>query len=172
MYSIVNDLFSEKHVGTINRITKHNHHPQTTLVTAGSIAESSQPLPSPQRPFAQVYSTRRFMELSPLILANIDGVLPVLDVRIDGDSTLVLRPTYYDDVHGFLKHKKRFSELEASFYFRQMMNIVNTAHRNGIVLRDLKLKKFVFTDPSRYIKEKGKKITYRQRRKERVGGKS
>ena len=40
-------------------------------------------------------------------------------------------------------------ESEALRLFQQIVTIVNDCHENGICLRDLKLRKFVFTDPEK-----------------------
>ena len=95
----------------------------------------------------QLYPLGRFKELAPLIMSSIEGVLQVIDAcAVDTDSMLVIRPAAFGDLHGYLKHNKKLPEVQASLYFRQVVNIIDQAHKHGIVLRDLKLKKFYFTD--------------------------
>ena len=50
------------------------------------------------------------------------------------------------DLHSHVRVRKRLRENEARRLFRQMCEVVKTCHEQGIVLRDLKLRKFVFAD--------------------------
>lgn len=96
----------------------------------------------------QLYPLGRFNKSAPLLMASIEGILQPLDTCLVGnDSILVIRPATFGDLHGYLKHNKKLSEVQASLYFQQVVNIIDQAHRRGIVLRDIKLKKFHFTDP-------------------------
>lgn len=56
---------------------------------------------------------------------------------------------FYGDLHSYMKEKKRLDESEAKHIFRQCVDAVNDCHQNGIIVRDIKLKKFVFTDPEK-----------------------
>lgn len=53
------------------------------------------------------------------------------------------------DLHSHVRVRKRLRENEARRLFRQMCEVVKTCHEQGIVLRDLKLRKFVFADTER-----------------------
>ncbi|CAO1360410.1 unnamed protein product [Diamesa hyperborea] len=53
------------------------------------------------------------------------------------------------DLHSHVRVRKRLRENEARNLFRQMCDVVKTCHEQGIVLRDLKLRKFVFADAER-----------------------
>lgn len=53
------------------------------------------------------------------------------------------------DLHSHVRVRKRLRENEARRLFRQMCEVVKTCHEQGIVLRDLKLRKFVFADSER-----------------------
>ncbi|XP_055599825.1 tribbles homolog 2 [Uranotaenia lowii] len=53
------------------------------------------------------------------------------------------------DLHSHVRVRKRLREPEARRLFRQMCEVVRTCHEQGIVLRDLKLRKFVFADSER-----------------------
>lgn len=53
------------------------------------------------------------------------------------------------DLHSHVRVRKRLRENEARRLFRQMCEVVKTCHEQGIVLRDLKLRKFVFADAER-----------------------
>jgi tribbles-like protein len=48
-----------------------------------------------------------------------------------------------------MKEKKKLDELEAKFIFKQCVQAVLDCHENGIILRDIKLKKFVFLNEER-----------------------
>lgn len=50
-----------------------------------------------------------------------------------------------------MRVRKRLREPEAKRLFRQMCEVVKRCHEEGIVLRDLKLRKFVFADAERYV---------------------
>jgi len=55
----------------------------------------------------------------------------------------------YGDLHSYVRTKRKLREPEASRLFRQIMEAVASCHENGIILRDLKLRRFVFKDPER-----------------------
>lgn len=55
------------------------------------------------------------------------------------------------DLHSYVRVRKRLREPEAKRLFRQMCEVVKRCHEEGIVLRDLKLRKFVFADEERYV---------------------
>lgn len=55
----------------------------------------------------------------------------------------------YGDMHSYVRTCKRLQEEEAVRLFTQMATAVAHCHQNGVVLRDLKLRKFVFTNPQR-----------------------
>lgn len=67
-----------------------------------------------------------------------------------GDKLMYLVfPPSHGDLHSHVRHRKRLREPEARRLFRQMAETVRACHDQGIVLRDLKLRKFVFADPQR-----------------------
>lgn len=55
----------------------------------------------------------------------------------------------FGDLHSYIRSKKKLKEQEACSLFQQIVNAVKHCHENGIVIRDLKLRKFVFKDSSR-----------------------
>ncbi|XP_062897151.1 tribbles homolog 3 [Mobula hypostoma] len=55
----------------------------------------------------------------------------------------------HGDMHSYVRTCKRVQEEEAAALFQQMVQAVAHCHRHGVVLRDLKLRKFVFTDRRR-----------------------
>lgn len=56
---------------------------------------------------------------------------------------------FQGDLHSYVRVRKRLRENEARHLFKQMCNVVNACHQEGIILRDLKLRKFVFEDSKR-----------------------
>ena len=61
----------------------------------------------------------------------------------------LLYPPVTSDLHSYVRTRRRLKEAQARFLFRQIVAAVHEAHAKGIVLRDLKLRKFVFTSESR-----------------------
>lgn len=62
---------------------------------------------------------------------------------------LVFPPSGGGDLHSYVRSRRRLREGVARHLFRQVVAAVHEVHLKGIVLRDLKLRKFVFTDESR-----------------------
>jgi len=54
-----------------------------------------------------------------------------------------------EDLHSYIRKKRRLREEEAAKLFLQIIKAIKHCHKRGIVLRDLKLRKFVFIDPQR-----------------------
>lgn len=71
------------------------------------------------------------------------------ELTSDEDAVFVLFEPHYGDLHTFMKEKKRLEEPEARMVFSQCVEAVHACHQNGIIIRDIKLKKFVFLDPER-----------------------
>ena len=69
----------------------------------------------------------------------------------DKNAVYVMFDTYYGDLHTYMKEKKRLGEAEARHIFKQCVQAVQQCHENGIIVRDIKLKKFIFTNPERYV---------------------
>jgi tribbles-like protein len=97
----------------------------------------------------KVYSLKEFQHLAPLMYRDIEGVHKVLDVTKLEDQVYVFSTQPYGDLHNFLKQHRKLREGLAASIFRQIVLLVQDAHRKNVVLRDLKLKKFVFEDPEK-----------------------
>lgn len=67
-----------------------------------------------------------------------------------GTKLYLLSPASYGDLHSYLRTKRRLKESEARSLFRQAAQAVYDCHSNGVVLTDLKLRRFVFADPQRW----------------------
>lgn len=97
----------------------------------------------------KVYTLKNFQTLAPLIYRDIEGVHAVVDVTKLQDQVYVFSTRPFGDLHNFLKQRRKLKEGLAAHIFRQIVLLVRDAHRKHVVLRDLKLKKFVFEDPEK-----------------------
>nr|XP_019952050.1 PREDICTED: tribbles homolog 2-like [Paralichthys olivaceus]XP_019952051.1 PREDICTED: tribbles homolog 2-like [Paralichthys olivaceus] len=75
-----------------------------------------------------------------------DNICSLQDVVIGQDSVYIFLPNHHGDMHAHVRSRKRLGEEETGLLFGQMLNAVMHCHRHGVVLRDLKLRRFVFTD--------------------------
>lgn len=78
-----------------------------------------------------------------------DNICGLLDVVVGQESVYVFLPGHHGDMHAYVRSRKRLGEEEAGHLFAQMLNAVMHCHGHGVVLRDLKLRRFVFTDKYR-----------------------
>lgn len=58
-------------------------------------------------------------------------------------------PRTHGDMHSLVRRRHRLPEPQATALFRQMAAAVAHCHQHGLVLRDLKLRRFVFTNCER-----------------------
>ncbi|XP_055300286.1 tribbles homolog 2-like [Sitodiplosis mosellana] len=83
---------------------------------------------------------------------RLDGhphVNPLHKVIQGSSQTYLFFTPSQGDLHSYVRVRKRLREPEAKRLFRQMCEVVKSCHEQGIVLRDLKLRKFVFADAER-----------------------
>jgi len=71
------------------------------------------------------------------------------EVLLGDQLVYLVFPPSHGDLHSHVRQRRRLREAEARRLFRQMAETVLACHDQGIVLRDLKLRKFVFADPQR-----------------------
>jgi tribbles-like protein len=71
------------------------------------------------------------------------------EVVVGNRYLYLVYPKAHGDLHSYVRSRKRLRESEAKRLFKQIAETVQVCHRNGIVLRDLKLRKFVFADAQR-----------------------
>ncbi|CAF4871276.1 unnamed protein product [Pieris macdunnoughi] len=93
-----------------------------------------------------------YRDCSGLLQAHdrLDGhphVNPIHEVLVGDKRVYLIFPRSHSDLHSYVRARKRLREHEARRLFRQMAETVAACHEQGIVLRDLKLRKFVFADP-------------------------
>jgi len=77
-----------------------------------------------------------------------DCVTQVMEVILGDSQAYAFFPRHYGDLHSYVRNKRKLKESEAIVLFTQIVEAVAHCHDNGIVLRDLKLRKFVFKDES------------------------
>jgi len=70
-------------------------------------------------------------------------------IASDGGKFYYFEPKDFGSLHAYVVERKRLNEEECLRYFRQILRLLMYCHRCGVVLRDLKLRKFVFADPER-----------------------
>ena len=102
-----------------------------------------------ERLSVRVYKKKHFVQLASILLTSCPGVNSPLHVISSDDEVITACKKTYGDLHEFLKSKKMLTEAQAAPLFRQIVDLVKHSHRQGIVLRDLKLKKLVFVDSER-----------------------
>lgn len=173
MYPILHEIQTSHHVGKINRVDETPPEQDNLTTTplspasfkiAGRYKFEDPPAvltPNSNVPCvdtmtgallaSQAYPLGRFMEVCHLLNLTLPGVHEITDVSIMSDRAFVFRPLSHGDLHGCLRYHKVLTERVAAEYFGQIMVSIEAAHSNGLVLRDLKLKKFVFTDSNRYV---------------------
>ncbi|KAK5622720.1 hypothetical protein CRENBAI_025703 [Crenichthys baileyi] len=78
-----------------------------------------------------------------------DNICGLQDVVVGQDNLYVFLPDHHGDMHAYVRSRKRLDEEEAGRLFAQMLNAVTYCHHRGVILRDLKLRRFVFMDKYR-----------------------
>ena len=84
-------------------------------------------------------------------LESHENISEIVDVIVGETKAYLFMQNSYGDLHSYVKTKKRLREEEAMKLFRQIVTAVCRCHEAGIVLRDLKLRKFVFKDKDRWV---------------------
>ena len=74
---------------------------------------------------------------------------PVREVIMGATRTYLIFPPCSTDLHSYVRTRRRLKEPHARTLFKQIVSAVHEAHSKGIVLRDLKLRKFIFNTESR-----------------------
>ena len=99
-----------------------------------------------ERLFVQRMDLKAFVSMAYILLNECKGVQRTQDVYILDGKAYLFKGMSFGDLHNYLKQHKHLSEIQAVPLFRQIVEMVQDVHSKGIVLRDLKLKKFVFVD--------------------------
>jgi tribbles-like protein len=75
----------------------------------------------------------------------------IQEIVVGEEFMYLVFPRSHGDLHSHVRQKKRLREQEARRLFRQMAETVRACHDAGVVLRDLKLRKFVFSNSNRFV---------------------
>jgi tribbles-like protein len=78
----------------------------------------------------------------------------ISEVVIGATCAYVMHNTYIgcqEDLHAYVRRRRRLSEPEAARLFAQALEAVAHCHRNNVIVRDIKLRRFVFTDAQRTL---------------------
>jgi len=78
-----------------------------------------------------------------------DCIGAIHEIVLSPKLVYIIFPLNYGSVHSYILAKKKLSEPEAALLFKQIVSAVHYCHGKGIVLRDLKMGKFVFCDKER-----------------------
>ena len=84
-------------------------------------------------------------------LESHENINEIVDVIVGETKAYLFMQNSHGDLHSYVKTKKRLREEEAVTLFRQIVKAVCSCHEAGIVLRDLKLRKFVFKNKDRWV---------------------
>ena len=82
-------------------------------------------------------------------LGSHDGVVQLQEVVIGATCVYAFFARHYGDLHSYVRAARRLKDTDAARLFEQIASVVAHCHESGIVLRDLKLRKFVFKDPEK-----------------------
>uniref|UniRef100_A0ABM5G4Z7 Tribbles homolog 3 n=1 Tax=Pogona vitticeps TaxID=103695 RepID=A0ABM5G4Z7_9SAUR len=99
----------------------------------------------------KVYAAKSYAEMMApygVVPAHPNIARPAEVIVGDQNIYIFFQPAQ-DDMHNYVRRRRRLPEPEAAALFRQMAGAVAHCHQHGVVLRDLKLRKFIFTDGER-----------------------
>ncbi|XP_072908984.1 tribbles homolog 1-like [Hemitrygon akajei] len=99
----------------------------------------------------KVFDIRQYQgEIGPYLQMSLhDNITAIEEVILGERQCYVLLERGHGDMHSYMRNRKRLGEEEAARLFHQIVSAVAHCHDSGIVLRDLKLRKFVFVDEQR-----------------------
>ncbi|TRY84328.1 hypothetical protein DNTS_025437 [Danionella cerebrum] len=83
------------------------------------------------------------------MLSRHKNIAQIKDIVLGESKAYVFQEKDFGDMHTFVKSSNRLPEDLAAKLFYQVVSAVNHCHQSGIILGDLKLRKFVFTDEKR-----------------------
>lgn len=78
-----------------------------------------------------------------------ENISSISEIILGETKAYVFFERNYGDLHSYVRQKKRLKEDEAARLFHQIVKAVKHCHDNGVILRDLKLRKFVFKNKER-----------------------
>ena len=75
-----------------------------------------------------------------------DNLNQIEEILLGDTQAYVFFARHHGDLHSYVRARRRLKEAETLHLFRQIVSAVLHCHENGIVLRGLKLRMFVFKD--------------------------
>lgn len=78
-----------------------------------------------------------------------ENITSISEIILGETKAYVFFEPHFGDLHSYVRQKKRLKEEEAGRLFQQIVIAVKHCHDNGVILRDLKLRKFVFKNEQR-----------------------
>jgi serine/threonine protein kinase len=75
--------------------------------------------------------------------ANLHFFCDIISLENTG---IVLYPNYSSNLHTYITEKHRLNENESRNLFSQIIRAIQMCHRVGLIIRDLKLRKIIFTN--------------------------
>eukprot|EP00794_Sanderia_malayensis_P011876 gene11876-13109_t len=78
-----------------------------------------------------------------------ENVNKIVEVLLGDNHAYIIFEPSYGDLHSYVRSKRKLRESEACKLFKQIVQTVSHCHENGVILRDLKLRKFVFQNKER-----------------------
>lgn len=101
----------------------------------------------------QVFDVGRYQEslAAYFALGQHQHINQILEILLGDTRAYVFFERSYGDMHSFVRTSKKLREDEAARLFYQIASAVAHCHDNGLVLRDLKLRKFVFKSEDRWV---------------------
>lgn len=106
---------------------------------------------SGQQLLCKVFDIRCYQEsLAPCFsLTSHSNINQITEIILGETKAYVFFERSHGDMHSFVRTCKKLKEEEAARLFYQIASAVAHCHKGGLVLRDLKLRKFVFKDDER-----------------------
>lgn len=83
------------------------------------------------------------------VLGAHQNINQIVEILLGDTRAYVFFERSHGDMHSFVRTCKKLREEEAARLFYQIASAVAHCHDNGLVLRDLKLRKFVFKNEER-----------------------
>ena len=102
--------------------------------------------------FLQVFEVNKYRESLSTYwqVDSHENISSISEIILGETKAYVFFDRNYGDLHSYVRQKKRLKEEEACRLFQQIVAAVQHCHDNGVILRDLKLRKFVFKNKERY----------------------
>ncbi|KAK1795565.1 hypothetical protein P4O66_001059 [Electrophorus voltai] len=100
-----------------------------------------------------VFDISRYQEslAAYFVLGAHQNISQIVEILLGDTRAYVFFERSHGDMHSFVRTRKKLREEEAARLFYQIASAVAHCHDNGLVLRDLKLRKFVFKNEERSL---------------------